>query len=54
MNFFYWGWFCAPGLGAVLRRIGARVRERIEVVIQSYARWPSAIGKSLGGGLRDL
>ncbi|WP_433927925.1 hypothetical protein AB3662_32555 [Sorangium cellulosum] len=53
MNFFYWGWFCASELGAVLRRIGARVRERIEVVIQTCARWPSGIGKSLDGGLRD-
>ncbi|XXX73660.1 aldo/keto reductase [Sorangium sp. So ce134] len=54
VDFFYWGSYRAPEFGAALKRIGARHRERIKVVVQSYARWPSGIGKSLDKGLRDL
>ncbi|MGK3991773.1 aldo/keto reductase [Sorangium sp. So ce1024] len=54
VNFFYWGSYRTPEFGAALRRIGARDRERIRVVVQSYARWPSGIGKSLDKALREL
>jgi len=43
-----------PDFGAALARIGARHRERMKVVIQSYARWPSMIGRSLEKALRAL
>lgn len=54
LDFFYWGSARTPEFGAALARIGARRRERLKVVVQSYARWPSGIGRSLEKGLRAL
>lgn len=54
VDFFYWGSARMPGFGAALRRIGARHRDRIKVVVQSYARWPSGIGRSVDKALRRL
>lgn len=54
VNFFYWGSARMPDFGAALRRIGARDRDRMRVVIQSYARWPGGIGSSLEKALRAL
>ena len=54
VDFFYWGTARMPDFGAGLRRLGARHRERMKVVVQSYARWPSYIGRSLDKGLREL
>jgi aryl-alcohol dehydrogenase-like predicted oxidoreductase len=54
VDFFYWASARMPDFGAALKRIGAGPRERIKVVIQSYARWPSGIGSSLEKGLRAL
>lgn len=54
VNFFYWGSLRTADFGAALKRLGARHRERMTVVIQSYARWPSGIGKSLDKALREL
>jgi aryl-alcohol dehydrogenase-like predicted oxidoreductase len=54
MNFFYWGSYRAPDFGEGLKRLGKRSRERMKVVIQSYSRSPSGIGKSLEKALRAL
>ncbi|AUX24800.1 aldo/keto reductase [Sorangium cellulosum] len=54
VDFFYWGSLRSADFGAALKRLGARDRERMKVVVQSYARWPSGIGKSLDKALREL
>ncbi|MGK4003015.1 aldo/keto reductase [Sorangium sp. So ce1036] len=54
VNFFYWGSLRSADFGAALKRLGARDRARMKVVVQSYARWPSGIGKSLDKALREL
>lgn len=54
IDFFYWGSARTPWFGGALRRLGARHRERMRVVVQSYARWPSQIERSLDGALSDL
>lgn len=54
IDFFYWGSIRTADFGAALRRIGARDRDRIKVVVQSYARWPAALGASLDKALRVL
>jgi aryl-alcohol dehydrogenase-like predicted oxidoreductase len=52
VNFFYWGSMRTPDFGAALRRIGAKGRDRMRVVIQSYARWPGGLGSALEKALR--
>lgn len=54
VSFFYWGSARLPDFGKGLSRVAARGRDRIQVVIQTYARWPSGLGKSLEKGLREL
>lgn len=54
VDFFYWGSARTSDFGAALRRVGARDRDRMKVVVQSYARWPSGIGSSLEKALRAL
>jgi len=54
VNFFYWGSMRRPDFGRGLARIAARAREKMVLVVQSYARWPSAMGASLERGLRAL
>lgn len=54
IDFFYWGSRRGHDFGAALRRLGASRRERVKVVLQSYARWPSGVGRSLEKGLREL
>ena len=54
VDFFYWGSMRTRDFGAALRRIAKKDRERVKIVIQSYARWPSAIEGSLDRALRAL
>ena len=54
INLFYWGSVRRPDFGEGLRQVGTRARERMVLVIQSYARWPSAVGRSLDEALREL
>lgn len=54
LDFFYWGSYRTPDFGEGLRRLGARAREKMKVVIQSYARSPSSIESSLDKGLKAL
>ena len=55
INTFYWGSIRRPGFGEGIRRLARRGREKIAVVLQSYARWPAAwMRLTLESGLRRL
>lgn len=54
IDFFYWGSARRDDFGAGLRRLGARARERMTVVVQSYARSGGSIGRSLERALAKL
>ncbi|MBI4957443.1 MAG: aldo/keto reductase [Myxococcales bacterium] len=54
IDFFYWGSARRPDFGAGLKRLGARARARLTVVVQSYARSGRSIGRSLERALREL
>jgi aryl-alcohol dehydrogenase-like predicted oxidoreductase len=60
VNFLYWGAKYAPILprsgdfGAVLRRLGSSHRDKIVTVIQSYARSPEKMTRSIENGLRQI
>ncbi|MCC6527004.1 MAG: aldo/keto reductase [Polyangiaceae bacterium] len=54
IDFFYWGSARRPAFGAGLKRLGARARSRLTVVVQSYARSSRSIGRSLESALREL
>jgi len=54
LNFFYWGSRRTPGFGRALRRMALRGREKVVIVIQSYARSPTAVARSLDKALREL
>lgn len=54
VNLFYWGSLRRPDFGRGLARIAQRDRDRMVLVLQSYARWPSAMTRSLERGLRAL
>jgi aryl-alcohol dehydrogenase-like predicted oxidoreductase len=55
INTFYWGSIRRPGFGEGIRRLARRGREKIVVVLQSYARWPAAwMQLTLESGLRRL
>ncbi|MFO0549115.1 MAG: aldo/keto reductase [Polyangiaceae bacterium] len=54
VDFFYWGSARRRGFGEGLRRVLARDRASTKLVIQTYARWPSGIGRSLERALRAL
>ncbi|MRG96176.1 aldo/keto reductase [Polyangium spumosum] len=54
IDFYYWGSTRAPDFGEGLKRIGKRSRERMKLVVQSYSRSPTGIGKSLEKALRKL
>jgi len=54
LNLFYWGSRRTPGFGRALRRLALRRREKVVTVIQSYARSPTAVGRSLDKALREL
>lgn len=54
LNFFYWGSTRTSEFGGALRRLGAQHRDKLKLVVQTYARWPSGIGKSLDKALKAL
>jgi aryl-alcohol dehydrogenase-like predicted oxidoreductase len=60
LNLFYWGALRAPGLpraadfGQALKRVAHRDREKVVTVIQSYARSPRRMTRSIEKGLREL
>ena len=54
IDFFYWGSYRTPDFGGGLKRLAKRSRERMKIVIQSYARSPAGVGKSLEKALRQL
>lgn len=54
VNLLYWGSARTKGFGEALKHIGARSREKMVLVTQSYARSPASIEKSLDKALRQL
>ncbi len=54
INLLYWGSARTKSFGSAIKNIGARSREKMVVVIQSYARSPSSIEKSLDKALKQL
>ena len=55
INYFYWGSIRRPGFGRGIRELARRGREKIAVVLQSYARWPAAwMRLTVESGLRRL
>jgi aryl-alcohol dehydrogenase-like predicted oxidoreductase len=54
LNLFYWGTRRTPDFGRALRRIAGRDRGKVVTVIQSYARAPWLITRSLESALRAL
>ena len=60
LNLFYWGALRAPvfprssDFGQALKRVAHRDREKVVTVIQSYARSPHRMTRSIEKGLREL
>jgi aryl-alcohol dehydrogenase-like predicted oxidoreductase len=55
VNFLYWGSLRRPGFGRAIREAAAaHGRDRIAVVVQSYARIPATMGPSLWWALKRL
>ncbi|AKT38979.1 aldo/keto reductase [Chondromyces crocatus] len=54
VNLMYWGSTRTSDFGEAIKRIAARDRERLALVIQTYERRPSKIGRSLEKALRTL
>lgn len=54
VNLLYWGSARTGDFGKAIQRIGARSREGMTLVIQTYTRSPKGIGKSLEKALRAL
>jgi aryl-alcohol dehydrogenase-like predicted oxidoreductase len=43
INFFYWGSIRRPAFGQGIRNLARKGRDKIVVVLQSYARWPGLL-----------
>ncbi len=54
VDFFYWGAVPRPAFGRALRRLGGQHRDRMRVVVQSNARWPSGLATGVEWALRRL
>ncbi len=54
LDLFYWGTRRTPGFGRALARIARRDRSRVVTVVQSYARSPWLVARSLENALRVL
>lgn len=54
INYFYWGSIQRPDFGKALRKIGARDRENIAIVVQSYTRVGFLMKTALESALRSL
>lgn len=53
-NYFYWGSYRRDGMGAAIRNISPKSREKLVVVLQSYARHRPLLEWSVTRGLRQL
>lgn len=53
-NYFYWGSVRKDGMGAAIRNLAPRHRERLVIVLQSYSRFGVLLKPRLLSGLRDL
>jgi aryl-alcohol dehydrogenase-like predicted oxidoreductase len=54
VNYFYWGSMRKPGFGRALKRLAPRHRERMVIVVQSYARVGSMMARPFESALREL
>ncbi len=54
LNLFYWGTRRKPDFARALRRIARRDRGKVITVIQSYARTPGLVARSVESALRAL
>lgn len=54
VNLYYWGSMRRADFGRGLAAIAKKDRSSVVTVIQSYVRWPSGLGRSLGRALRAL
>jgi len=54
VNYFFWGSVRTPGMALAVRRIAARKREDLIVVLECYARNPRTIRWSVERGLKSL
>lgn len=53
-NYFYWGTIRRSGMGEAIRHLAARHREKLVIVLQSYSRRGTLLGRSIESGLRRL
>jgi aryl-alcohol dehydrogenase-like predicted oxidoreductase len=54
INYFYWGSYRRSGFGKAVRKLAGQHRDRMVIVVQSYARVAATMGPSLGSALRTL
>jgi aryl-alcohol dehydrogenase-like predicted oxidoreductase len=54
VNYFYWGSLRRRAMGEAIRRIARSRREEIVLVLQSYARLPGLLDRSIERALRRL
>ncbi len=54
LDYFYWGSLRKDGMGDAIRSIARQKREKLVVVIQSYARFGFVVRRSLESALRRL
>ncbi|MEI7894730.1 MAG: hypothetical protein WCI05_16660 [Myxococcales bacterium] len=54
VNLFYWGSVRRPAFAEGLRRVAARGRDKVVLVVQTYARWTSGIRGGVEGALKSL
>lgn len=54
VNYFYWGSYRRPGFGRAVKGLAQQHREKMIVVVQSYARVASLLRPSLESALRKL
>ncbi len=54
VNYFYWGSIRRSQMGDAIREIARDRREQLVIVLQSYARLPSLMQRSVERGLRKL
>ena len=54
INYFYWGSLRKPGFGRAVEKLAQRNRERMVIVVQSYARVASMMARPFESALRRL
>jgi len=54
VNYFFWGSIRTAGMGVALRDIAQRHRDEMVIALETYARSPWMISKSIDKGLRKL